>query len=125
MIEDFTPASTTLSSGVVIKQHLLERNRQHPAQVSFEEVSYTGSITSSFITGGDGGVFSSLPYSVVQSWTETIPTLIGDFQLTRNDKREFFDAYSKLNPGGHLIINVPAFNFLYSKFDKDFGHFKR
>ena len=43
----------------------------------------------------------------------------------REDKREFFDAYSKLNPGGHLIINVPAFNFLYSKFDKDFGHFKR
>ena len=24
-----------------------------------------------------------------------------------------------------LIINVPAFNFLYSKFDKDVGHFKR
>ena len=43
----------------------------------------------------------------------------------KDDKREFFDAYSKLNLGGHLIINVPAFNFLYSKFDKDFGHYKR
>ena len=34
MIEDFTPARTSLSSGVVIKQNLLERNRQRPAQVS-------------------------------------------------------------------------------------------
>ena len=41
------------------------------------------------------------------------------------DKKEFYNAFNKLNLGGHLIINVPAFNFLYSKFDKDFGHFKR
>mgnify|MGYP006103072191 FL=1 len=34
MLEDFTPARTSLSSGVVIKQNLLERNRQRPAQVS-------------------------------------------------------------------------------------------
>jgi len=34
MIEDFTPARTSLSSGVVIKQNLLERNRQRPTQVS-------------------------------------------------------------------------------------------
>ena len=34
MIEDFTPARTSLSSGVVIKQNLLERNRQRPVQVS-------------------------------------------------------------------------------------------
>ena len=27
MIKDFTPARTSLSSGVVIKQHLLERNK--------------------------------------------------------------------------------------------------
>ena len=34
MIKDFTPARTSLASGVVVKQHLLERNRQRPAQVS-------------------------------------------------------------------------------------------
>ena len=92
MIKDFVPAKSNLSSGVVIKQHLLERNRQQPAQVSFEEISYTGSITSSFITGGDGGVFSSLPYSVTQTWTETVPTLIGNYAITRNDKSEFLSG---------------------------------
>jgi hypothetical protein len=34
MIKDFTPARTSLASGVVVKQHLLERNRQRPAQVT-------------------------------------------------------------------------------------------
>ena len=34
MIKDFTPARTSLASGIVIKQHLLERNRQRPTQVT-------------------------------------------------------------------------------------------
>ena len=42
-----------------------------------------------------------------------------------HDQKEFFNAFANLNDGGHLIVNVPAFNFLYSKFDKDFGHYKR
>ena len=41
------------------------------------------------------------------------------------DKEEVLNAYSKLNKDGHLIISVPAFNFLYSKFDEDIGHQKR
>ena len=46
MIEDFTPARTSLSSGVVIKQNLLERNRQAPPSASFTTPEYTGSIKS-------------------------------------------------------------------------------
>ena len=46
MIDDFTPARTTLSSGVVIKQNLLERNRQAPPSMSFIEEIYTGSVKS-------------------------------------------------------------------------------
>jgi len=45
MIEDFTPARTSLSSGVVIKQHLLERNRQRPAQVTSSFHNYSGSVS--------------------------------------------------------------------------------
>ncbi len=45
MIEDFTPVRTSLSSGVVIKQHLLERNRQRPAQVTSSFEQYSGSVT--------------------------------------------------------------------------------
>lgn len=44
MIKDFTPARTSLASGVVVKQHLLERNRQRPAQVESSIHDYSGSI---------------------------------------------------------------------------------
>ena len=46
MIEDFTPARTTLSSGVVIKQNLLERNVQAPPSMSYGDITYSGSVKS-------------------------------------------------------------------------------
>ena len=33
--------------------------------------------------------------------------------------------YDSLNENGKILINVPAFQHLYSKFDEDVGHFKR
>ena len=44
MIKDFVPTRTSLSSGVVIKQHILERNRQRPAQVTSSNETLSGSI---------------------------------------------------------------------------------
>ena len=44
MIKDFTPARTSLASGVVVKQHLLERNRQRPALVTSSFHNYSGSV---------------------------------------------------------------------------------
>ena len=43
----------------------------------------------------------------------------------KNDKKEIKKAYKALKKNGRLIINVPAFQHLYSKFDEDVGHFKR
>ena len=40
-------------------------------------------------------------------------------------KSELRRAYELLAPGGHLVILVPAFNYLYSPFDKAIGHFRR
>jgi hypothetical protein len=78
MIKDFTPARSGLATGVVIKQHSLERNRQRPAQVEISQHDYSGSIYSqqmwdpiakdtyishsriSKTNGGAGGVFNEL-----------------------------------------------------------------
>ena len=57
MVQDFVPASSGLASGVVIKQHLLERNKQRPAQVETSQHDYSASIESGFISGGAGGSF--------------------------------------------------------------------
>ena len=42
-----------------------------------------------------------------------------------DSKAELQRAYDLLEPGGHLLILVPAFNFLYSPFDKAIGHHRR
>lgn len=39
--------------------------------------------------------------------------------------RELHRAFDLLTSGGHLVILVPAFQFLYSPFDKAIGHFRR
>lgn len=43
----------------------------------------------------------------------------------KNDKQEIKTALSKLNKNGYLIILVPAHNELYTKFDREIGHYRR
>jgi hypothetical protein len=54
MIKDFTPARTSLSSGVVVKQHILERNRVRPAQVTSSNEILEG-LVKPFSRGYDTG----------------------------------------------------------------------
>ena len=70
MIEDFTPARTSLSSGVVIKQNLLERNKQAPPSMSFSIPEYSGSVKSA---ARNYGVY----------YTE-VPTYLDTAQLTQS-----------------------------------------
>ena len=42
-----------------------------------------------------------------------------------DDKKEINRALEQLKPGGNLIFFVPAYQFLYSDFDKAVGHVKR
>ena len=44
LIKDFTPAKTSLASGITIKQHLLERQKYPVPSASYSEPEYTGSI---------------------------------------------------------------------------------
>ena len=41
------------------------------------------------------------------------------------DTEELEIALTKLKKNGHIIICVPAHNYMYSKFDKEIGHFRR
>jgi len=43
----------------------------------------------------------------------------------KDDKKEINRALEQLKPGGNLIFFVPAYQFLYSDFDKAIGHVKR
>ena len=73
MIKDFTPARTSLTSGVVVKQHMLERNRQRPAQVSYQDLTYTGSVkpqARNYNTGsGDVGSYELISGSSIYKFS--------------------------------------------------------
>jgi len=85
-IKDYVPARTSLSTGIVVKQHLLERNRVRPPQanhnttiaktseggfntdINFQNISVSGTVKSQprkyttgssieVVTGGTGGSF--------------------------------------------------------------------
>ena len=43
----------------------------------------------------------------------------------QNYENEIYLNLKNLKKGGFLVINVPAFNFLYTDFDRDVGHIKR
>jgi len=133
MIKDFTPARSSLSSGVVVKQHVLERNKQRRAKVSYLDQQYTGSVkpyiqdfNSGSVykeKGGTGGSFErfnglSNNQNVNQTWEETNITPLGPQTYTRDDQREFFNGeFSgtekriKIQRGSGLYNEDPCFAY--------------
>ena len=132
MVQDFVPANSGLASGVVIKQHLLERNKQRPTQVETSRHDYTGSIESAFISGGTGGVFSELnvlgsnpegqsqgfvnqiaPF-VTQSWAYGVDTPVGPQIISQSTQDEFyngeFSGSEHTVTDGELLLPLPIIN---------------
>ena len=112
MIKDFTPARTSLASGIVVKQHLLERNRQRPAQVSssnetlealvvnlpkdyssgsldYPQYSTSGSAIYKF-TGGAGGSVNK--WNGMQTYQLLLPSIKGDPGNTSFDNNVLSDT---------------------------------
>ena len=108
MIKDFIPARTGLASGVVVKQHLLERNKYPTPEVGWTLPEFSGSIDTAFIEGGAGGSVNKLNglnanpyyldnglsnnYSLTQSWVESIITPQGVNYVTHSTQDEFYNG---------------------------------
>jgi len=124
MIKDFIPVRTSLASGLVVKQHLLERNKYPQPQVSYEDKIYTGSIDMVAISGGAGGVFNKFnslttspsgslgagpnnEYNITQSWSETFKILSGSVSKTNDSQYEFYNGEFS---GSTLIISNGELN---------------
>lgn len=101
LIKDFIPARTAAATGAIVKQHLLERNRQRPAQVDYTQPEYTGSVTSlardyqtgsiEVFTGGAGGSVNVLT-NISQSWTSSILTKAGLVTEIESSQYEFYNG---------------------------------
>ncbi len=130
MIKDFAPARAGAATGVIVKQHILERNRVQPPQMSWEEQEITGSVKSTnkwdpatsqsiisasklyTFSGGTGGSLPDLtsytssgyypPFlDISQSWSETFITPSGSVTQTHNTLDEFFNGEFS---GSSLVI---------------------
>ena len=129
LIKDFVPARTSLAAGVVIKQHLLERNRYSPAQASWLEEEYTASVKSFPYDyaeevlvrplGGTGGVFPDLNGSsstdftypgavnITQSWTYPFNGPTGLSYITQSSQDEFFNGEFE---GATILVSTGSLN---------------
>jgi hypothetical protein len=124
MIKDFVPARTSLASGIVIKQHLLERNKYPHPQVEWEDVTYSGSIEIGEFSGGTGGVLdifngiNTSPYGlngngpenifdITQSWVETTPSLLGAVSTVHDSQEEFYDGEFS---GSVILVTTQSLN---------------
>ena len=98
MIKDYTPAKTSLASGVTIKPTILERYKYPLPQVQWEYEQLSGSIKSFpldyetgslvLVSGGDGGSFPTP--TTAQSWSGVNSTPVGLVPFTHSDASEFF-----------------------------------
>ena len=96
MIKDFTPSNVSLTSGVVIKQHILERSRHRAAKVSPQiDSQHSASIPVGSFSGGTGGVLERYQtdaeqFNLTQSWSEIVQTVFGPRTITHTDESEFY-----------------------------------
>ena len=114
MIRDFVPARTSLASGIVVKQHLLERNRYPQPQLTHTNIEVSGSIKPQWdnynenkiydINASTGGVINQSLYPS-QSRTEVIQTLSGSVNKIYTDQSEFYNGEL---PGNHIIVTTQS-----------------
>lgn len=104
LIKDFIPARTAAATGAIVKQHLLERNRQTPPQITYTRPEYTASATSvargyesgsiGIFNGGSGGAIDRW-VDGSQSYTASILGPEGLVTFVESSKYEFINgAYS-------------------------------
>jgi len=63
-LKDFTPARTNLSTGIVIKPHLLERPVIQRYEPTITHLEYSQSIDTAFFTASNGGNYSQSLYII-------------------------------------------------------------
>jgi hypothetical protein len=85
MIKDFVPAKTNLSTGLVIKQHILERSKIARHEPSLIKVDHSGSIETAFISGSNG-----LNLVLNTNFTSSTSYISGSITQYHTDKKELF-----------------------------------
>lgn len=73
-IKDFIPARSVADTGIIIKPHLLQRNKAKSVKLSGAQPEFSGSIDTAFVKGNSGGSYSSVVNYYNTSYTDTTQT---------------------------------------------------
>ena len=120
MIKDYVPARTSLATGIVFKQHILERNKYPVPQLDtvtttsfqylndpfgFQNIEVSGSPIQMYeVTGSNAGTMPELNGEIsasnagfnispiTQSWSGINDTIAGPVSYTSSTQHEFFDG---------------------------------
>jgi len=108
MVKDFVPARTSLASGIVIKQHLLERNKYPQPQVTHSNHYYTGSVTShqvwdhinevSYISSSRIESFSGGPGGMFNEFNSTTTSPLGSLGQGPNNSFPITQSWNETTP---------------------------
>jgi len=106
MIKDFVPARTSLASGVVIKQHLLERNKYPQPQTNINStIAYgsSGSVNNIPLTYQD----ISVSGTVTPQWNDYNPGTIENFSGGTGGSFERFNYVSNTSQSWNETVPSP------------------
>ena len=71
MVRDFIPARTVADTGVIVKSHLLERNKMNSPVMSWTQPEHTGSLQTGFITGSNAKSYNSTGPNLIRNESRT------------------------------------------------------
>lgn len=87
MVKDYVPGRANVSTGIVIKPNILERNKQAVYQPTFTNVQYTSSIEIGTYSGDSGGIY---PDTIVNNFTHSINTPLGKVTIHNSNNECYY-----------------------------------
>jgi hypothetical protein len=101
MIKDYVPARANLATGIIVKSHMLERNKyaRHEPSMSINN-NFSQSIDILYVDGSEGGMLSGSTY-----WSSFVNTPIGPASYTSSQGVERFNGELS---GSHIIATTGA-----------------
>ena len=110
-VKDFIPARTNLSTGIIVKPHILERSKAKQVTGTFEFNTYSGSIASGSRTGSSAGAFGARD-NYITAYTESIvtPDGLATYHYHNEEQAkfdgEFTGSYISIKPGANNESNI-------------------
>ena len=116
MVKDFIPARSTAVTGIVIKPHILNRNKAKSVKASVNTIStasmnnafnHTSSIDTAFSSGSDGGVFGSRNQFITSPGFVKYSTPLG--KTIKQDLVEYTKYTGEL-PNSRIVVSTGELN---------------